>query len=431
MSVFKRIYKFISSMRFAILLLVVLAVACSAGSLVTQGQSYDWYAQRYSERAAAVILALGLDDAFHSAWFIAITGFLCLNLTLCNLVRLPQLIRRTKAEGRPEGALKAAADVSREGVADPRAMLSRLRMPAPVACRTEDGREALFTSKHRAGLWGAWVCHLGILLLILGFGLGQMTQEQYSVYGVPGDVKPIGDTGCMLEIDDFTVGLRDDDTVEQYTAAITVYDMNAEGAPCQSAEISVNNPASLFGMKFYQNSTGWAAKASVLKDGEPLQEAVICAGETLPIADKPELVVVLNAFYPDYVLTPGAGPSTASGRLNNPAYLYSAYYQGRLLGMNALLSDEELTIDEYTVTFSEPQSYTLIAVKRDRFTPLALIGGLVTMLGLLLAFYVQPARAWAVRQDDGTWTVSGQSKKGGAIFREKFLQAAGAARDGE
>ncbi len=431
MSVLKRIYKFLCSMRFAILLLVVLALACSVGSLVTQGQSYEWYAQRYSERTAALIVALHLDDAFHSAWFIAITGFLCLNLTLCNLTRLPQLIRRTKAEGRPDGALKTAGDVTCEGVADPRAVFRRLHMPGPAACRTEDGREALFASRHRAGLWGAWVCHLGILLLILGFGLGQMTQEQYAVYGVPGDVKPIGDTGRMLQIDDFTVALREDDTVEQYTADITVYDMNAEGAPSQSAEISVNHPATLFGMKFYQNSTGWAAKVTVLKDGEPLQEAVICAGEYLPIADKPELVVFLNAFYPDYVLVPGAGPSTASGQLNKPAYLYSAYYQGQLLGMNALMADEALTIDEYTITFSEPQSYTLIAVKRDRFTPVALVGGLVTLLGLLLAFYLQPAKAWAVRRDDGSWTVHGRCPKGGAIFRERFLDAAGTDAGGE
>ena len=59
----------------------------------------------------------------------------------------------------------------------------------------------------------------------------------------------------------------------------------------------------------------------------------------------------------------------------------------------------------------------------DRFTPLALVGGLVTMLGLLLALYVQPSRVWAIRQDDGLWTVYGQSRKGGALFVERFNKA--------
>jgi cytochrome c biogenesis protein len=161
----------------------------------------------------------------------------------------------------------------------------------------------------------------------------------------------------------------------------------------------------------------------VYKDGAPIQQEVVCAGDYMNVTDKEGLVVMLNALYPDYVMTPGVGPSTASDQLNNPAYLYSVYYQGKVIGMNALMDGEEITIDAYTVTFSNPQSYTLIQIKVDRFTPLALAGGLVTMLGLLLALYVQPSRVWAIRQDDGLWTVYGQSRKGGALFVERFNKA--------
>ena len=422
MSTLKKIRRFLSSMQFAIILLVILAAACSLASLITQGQSYSWYAQRYSERAAALILALHLDDAFHSWWFILINAFLVVNLMMCNLLRLPGLLKRTKAEGDPASALKASGDVSAEGVANPEAVFRRLGMK-PVKTTTPDGRPALFASRHRLGLWGAWVCHLGILLLILGFGLGQATQRQYAVYGVPGQSRTIGDTEKVLTIDDFRIGLREDDTVEQYTADITVRDLSEKGMGAEaSATISVNHPATLFGMKFYQNSTGWAAKVHVAKDGEPLQEEVLCAGEYLLVKDKPELAIYLSAFYPDYVMTPGVGPSTASGALNNPAYLYQVYYQDQVLGMNVLMPEEELTIDEYTVTFTDPQTYTLIQIKVDHFTWLALVGGLVTMLGLILALYLQPARVWAVQSDDG-WTVCGQCRKGGALFRERFMKA--------
>ena len=198
MSTLKKIRKFISSMKFAIILLVVLAAACSAASLVTQGQSYDWYARRYSERTAALIVALHLDDAFHSWWFLLINGFLCLNLLACNLLRLPRLIRRTKAEGDPAGAIDTAGDVQVGPVRDAGRVFDRMRLGRPVSAATSDGREALFVSAHRAGLWGAWVCHLGILLLILGFGLGQATQRQFTVYGVPGQTRAIGETGYLL-----------------------------------------------------------------------------------------------------------------------------------------------------------------------------------------------------------------------------------------
>ena len=196
----------------------------------------------------------------------------------------------------------------------------------------------------------------------------------------------------------------------------------------QKAQVSVNNPATLYGMKFYQNSTGWAARVTVTENGEELQDEIICAGEYLPVADKPELVVYLNAFYPDYVKDGNGMPSTASGKLNNPAYLYTVYYQGSVLGMNVLMQDEDLTIDDYTVRFSEPQSYTLIQVKKDSFTWLALIGGIITMSGLLLAFYLLPERLLSLRLADGTWLMAGESRKGGSIYRKRFekvLRASG------
>ena len=116
-------------------------------------------------------------------------------------------------------------------------------------------------------------------------------------------------------------------------------------------------------------------------------------------------------------------PRTATGRLNNPATLYTVYYQEQILGMDVLLGEEELTIDDYTVVFSDPQPYTLIQIKKDAFTPLAFAGGLITLLGLFLAFYVQTAKVWAVETDPGIWSVSGSSRKGGLLFAEQFQQA--------
>ncbi|MBR1582792.1 MAG: cytochrome c biogenesis protein ResB [Spirochaetales bacterium] len=352
----KKVLKFISSMRFAIILLVILAAACSVGSLVTQNQTYAWYAARYSERTAALIVALHLDDAFHSWYFILISAFLCLNLLLCNVIRLPSLIKRTAKEN---------------------------------------------TLRSRIGLWGAWVTHLGVLLLILGFSLGQMTHREYAAYGVPGQSMPIGDTGLVMTIDDFRIDLRADDTVEQYTSEITVYDI-ARSSEGRSASLSVNNPADLYGLRFYQNSTGWAATVNIKKGDEDLQEAVVCAGDYLVVADRPDLVIYFNAFYPDYVLVPGQGPATMSSKPVNPGYLYSVYYQGQMLGMNVLMSGEVLTIDDYSVRFSQPQSYTLIQIKKDSFTSLAFAGGILILLGLLLSFYVKPRKPEAKETEDAS-----------------------------
>ena len=418
----KKIGRFLSSMPFAIALLVLLAAACAFSSTVTQGQSYEYYNAQYGERTAGLILALRLDDAFHSWWFIGLSAALCLNLLCCNLIRLPLLLKRSRAFANPESFISSGSGVTEACGSEPEKLLKALGMPDAKEMKTADGRRILFSVRNRPGLWGAWVCHLGILLLILGFALGQMTGKQFTVYGLPGQTKPLGDTGLLVTVNDFQAEVREDGSAEQFTADLIAEDPAADTR--ESASVSVNAPASMYGYKFFQNSYGWGADIRITKDGQPLQTEAVCAGDFLAVKDKPELVIYFQAFYPDYVLIEGSGPSSQSMLPKNPAYLYRVYYQNQLLGMNALQGNEELTIDEYTVVFENPRYYTLLAVKRDHFTWLVLIGGIITLAGLVLAFYLCPGVVCAVEEENGIWRVRAKSSKGGVLFRETFEKAA-------
>ena len=418
----KKFIHFLGSMKFAMILLGVLILSCVVGSIISQGQTYAWYAGRYGERAAGAIMALHLDDVFHSWWFIAITAFLCVNLLLCNILRLPSLLKRQKALADPLEAMKGEPDIILPvGKLSPD-FFRKMGFHRTLAFKNEDGCDTEYASKNAAGYWGAWVCHLGVLLLILGFGLGQMLKEEYTVYGIPGQTKAIGDTGRLVTIDEFTIEKNEDGSVRQYTALLTCGD--AESGKTEQGTAGVNEPATLCGMKFYQNSTGWAADYRITENGEDLQSGTLCAGEYVPVEDKPDLIIYLNAVYPDFAMVDGS-PTTLSQDVKNPYYLYSAYYQGQMLGMNALGQDEELTIDEYTVTFRNPQPYTLIQVKRDPYTPLALLGGLVTLAGLILALFVQPASVWTVTDVEGRITVYGKCRKGGALFADELKEKTG------
>ena len=418
----RKIGRFLSSMPFAIALLVLLAAACAFSSTVSQGLTYDQYAAEYGERTAGLIIALRLDDAFHSWWFIGLSAFLCLNLLCCNLVRLPALLKRIRMFTDPEKTTVAKASAEACGQGDPRSVFSALRFPKPQEGRNTDGRERLFSAGHIAGFWGAWVCHLGIILLILGFVLGQMTMKQYTVYGLPGQTKEMGDSGLWVTVESLMISREENGTVQQYTTALTVSDPGKYTA--EQGWSRVNAPASLYGYKFFQNSVGWGADVRVLKNGEELQMEKLCVGEFFAIADKPELVIYFPAFYPNYAAD--GNRSDPSVTAKDPAYVYQVYYQGQILGMNVLKAGEELTIDEYTVLFEHPQNYTLLAVKRDSFSWLVLLGGLVVLAGLVMAFWLQPRAVWAVREENG-WHLYGLNRKGGVLFRDEFLKAAGEA----
>ena len=91
------------------MLLLVLVVACAfAGSMIVQQREPMEYVNRYGAQAAQLILALGLDDVFSAPYFLVLMAALCLNLTLCSIVRLPKTIRA--AGGLISRAQTAACD---------------------------------------------------------------------------------------------------------------------------------------------------------------------------------------------------------------------------------------------------------------------------------------------------------------------------------
>ncbi|MDO4475720.1 MAG: cytochrome c biogenesis protein ResB [Lachnospiraceae bacterium] len=414
----KKVGRVLFSMKTALVILVVLALVCTAGSVIPQKEIAAFYENNYPEKAAQLILLLGLDDVFHVTWFVVLAVFLCVNLLGCNIVRFPSLVKRMRSGYTPEKVLKTGGAFELTQTREPEALFKACGFSKWQETKNEQGAKALYAVKNKVGIWGAWLCHLGMLIVIVGFSLGQMKQIEYAVYGVPGQTKAIDETGYELTIDDFVIGLREDDTVDQYTATITVKD-TATGEE-QSGQTSVNHPLSLYGMRFYQNSTGWAATARIYKDKELLQENLLCAGEYTYIEDKEGLALTFSAFYPDYVEDEAGMPRSASSRLNNPAYLYRLYFNNQMLGMNVLKEGEVITVDDYVITLSEPQQYTLIQIKRDPFTWLAAIGAILMMAALMIAFYLRTAELWMVQQENGAWMVCGRSRKGGVEFEERI-----------
>ena len=422
MRILKKIRHFLGSMPLAITILILLAAACALCSTIPQKETIEWYREHYGDRIGSLIIALHADDAYHSGWFIALSGFLCMSLILCNLTRIRQLIRRTRLEKGPDAILKQEPDVEYAGISDPKSVFTRMHMRAIRLGGDENGRKVLTAHRNTAGIWGAWACHLGILLLVVGFALGQITQEEYFIYGVPGETQQLGDTGLQVTINDFRIEWREDGTPGQYIADLTVTDANGRS---QSGTSSVNHPANLFGYDLIQNTTGWAANLRILLNGREVQNTPLYVNEFVPIAGMPQYVIWLKDYFPNFdIETKTSLPATASGT-NRPYYYYDIIRNRELFLRNLQPEGEELGIGPYTIAFEDARNYALMMVKRDRFDTLTMIGGVIILLGMILAFYLRPESTWAVQNEDGSWTVYGKCRKGSAIFKERFMEAAG------
>ena len=335
-----KLFRFLRGMPFSFILLFIIIAACVAGSVIPQNGLEAVYTQRYGASWGGVILWLQLDHMFTCWWFIALAALLCLNLILCSVSRFPAVFRAWKAGGKKE-----------------------------------------------FGVWGSWLTHLGLLLMIIGFSAGQILATEAVAYGIPGSTQPLADTGLTLTIDSFDVALREDNTVEQYTAALTV--TNAAGEK-RSGTASVNHPFEAFGYSFYQDSMGWASYVDIAKDGESVKTDLICTGEYTFPNDMPSLVLMFNKFYPDLARDADGSLYSVTPQLNNPHCLYSIYYDGNLMAMDLTEPGVPIPVHNYTFTMYDPVEYTLIVAKTDPTAWLVGVSSAVLLAGLFLSFYVRP-----------------------------------------
>ena len=331
---------FLKSMQFSFVLLFIIIAACIAGSIIPQGAGQETYVQLYGSSFGKLVSETGLDHVFTCWWFVVLAALLCLNLVLCSISRFPAVLRAWKAGGKKE-----------------------------------------------LGVWGSWITHLGMLLLIISFAIGQYTSGEEVAYGIAGSSQPLGNSGLILHIDDFKVQLRDDYTVDQYIAGLTI--KNAAGEK-KSGTASVNHPFDAFGYSFYQDSMGWANYVDIYRNGEKVKTDLLCVGEYTWPDDLPSLVLLLNRFYPDLAKADDGSFYSKTPLLNDPHSLYSLYYNGSIIGMGVSAPGEEIKVQDYSFVLHSPCEYTLIVAKTDPASWMVGVSALILLAGLFICFYLRP-----------------------------------------
>lgn len=105
----KSIYELLSSMRFAISLLTVIAIASIIGTVLKQGEPYTNYAFQFGQFWFKIFESLGLYDVYHTSWFLTILTFLVISTSLCVYRNTPGILKevRTYKEKASENSLRS------------------------------------------------------------------------------------------------------------------------------------------------------------------------------------------------------------------------------------------------------------------------------------------------------------------------------------
>ena len=146
----KKAYLFLRSMKFGMILLVLVMLCSLAGSLVPQQEQAMTYVHAYGSTVAKAVLFIGLNDIFHTWYFYLLTLLLCFNLILCSLLRFPRTLRsfdemkKRTADAAPERKLVPG------GAEKLRAWLTRQRF------RSETAGDGTWYDRNRVGVFGSF-----------------------------------------------------------------------------------------------------------------------------------------------------------------------------------------------------------------------------------------------------------------------------------
>src|SRR4030065_2046400 len=94
-----KVWKFFPSLKLAISVIIILAVASIIGTIIEQNQPLEKYRQVYTDGAIRLFESLSLFDMYHSWWFLLLLVLFTVNLSCCTIDRLP----RTRSEERRVG----------------------------------------------------------------------------------------------------------------------------------------------------------------------------------------------------------------------------------------------------------------------------------------------------------------------------------------
>ena len=400
---------FLRSMRFGIILMLLIAACSVAGSVIPQGREMAWYVEAYPN-IHMMLFVLRLDNVFGNWYFVLMMALLGLNLTLCSIVRITSVVKAGKTL-LPNAAKRSNSDsLTTEQAQYLEAHLQN------TGCKKSVHGNARVYSKNLVGRYGSFITHLSILLTLIFGAAGLYLPQVADMNCIPGESINLPD-GTEIAVSSFYI---ENETGElDFTSDLSIT-LGKNGLR-KDGSIRVNYPMSNGPYKVYQQNYGTAGNIKVTNlETDGSDNFVLTETAFLSLDGQNGLWFV--ALYPDYYEGPDGSinPITAVyGRYENPVY----YVQLSENGTNTpelLLPGEYLEIGGLGFTLDEPVEYPGLRIKyTPPFVNTCLFAAFGLMiLGLFVTFFMQPV---IVKIDDEGYAVAGPKSEGTIIHIKQIL----------
>jgi len=459
-------WPFAGTARFAIVLLLVLAVASIIGTVLEQiptlRESQPWASEqeimrhlnaKYGSMPVAIFLRLGFFDIYHCWWFIGLLWLISASLAISSARRA----QRVWKQNRYPKVESSAEEVKRmqwsKGFSLPTTLdrasaqltetLHGMSYQVRQATAFNPGSLVLLARRGLLGNWGSFISHISVLLIFAGAAYGNSRWggalwDQLAL--LEGESQTVPGTNVTVTLCHAVVELDQHWQPYQWRSALSFSEPGRQ--PTQKT-IWVNHPAHYGAIGFYQ-----------IDFQEPLLYLTVALSngksETktldLPLRDEQHGLARGTIIEPQgasvrlYLLdeTPeflGKGMKLFLGKLvrvlpSGKRIYYPArvtVYRLRERGTRAtaqhheagfrklgeLTDDEPMKVDGVTLTMRAPV-LSVLTVKRNLGLPLIYGGCILLVAGLFVTFYIWPRtiRVYIGQQGNAVQVIAGAITRG-------------------
>ena len=450
-SLLRYLWRQLTSMRTALILLLLLGLASIPGSLFPQRTQSPLKVREYFENdptGAKWMDRFYLFDVYGSPWFSAVYILLFVSLIGCVVPRSYHYFKEIfKAPAAAPSKLDAMEGYQ---VVDGKLSAAEKWLKANRFRVTKTGK-SISAEKGYLRETGNLVFHLSLIVVLLGiagssvFGMrgeaivnvGERFINTPTSYDnlAPGRFFSIANLPPFtIKVDNFDASY-DAETRQPLDYVLKVTTQDGIDAPTQQQTVRVNSPLTFGSTRVYLQANGFSPlvtvkdKSGVVKFEGPVpflpQDANLSSIGAIKVPDMDPQIGFVSSFLPTAARDEVRGGFSSFPELLDPRLLFSVW-KGDLgmdsgipqsvyrintdemerIGLWALRVGESYEFEVGSITFNGVVPWVNLQVVRDPGKQYALIGSILAIIGLMVSLFVRQRRVW-VKQVEGKLEIAG------------------------